>query len=116
MARVKMLQPSIAVLGASMVERKPWHSDNEHRRLSGRALQQARLELFSREPLCRKCKANGRTSVATQRDHIIPLAEGGTEEDSNIQALCEPCHGEKTAEEAKRGAARARFGASPDDR
>jgi 5-methylcytosine-specific restriction endonuclease McrA len=33
-------------------------------------------------------------------DHIIPLADGGREDDSNRQALCaEPCHREKTERE-----------------
>ena len=29
-------------------------------------------------------------------DHIIPLADGGTNDESNLQCLCAPCHGRKT--------------------
>lgn len=33
-------------------------------------------------------------------DHIINIAEGGTDDDSNLQALCIPCHKAKTARES----------------
>jgi 5-methylcytosine-specific restriction enzyme A len=41
------------------------------------------------------------------RDHKIPLAEGGTEDPSNIQGLCPPCNVKKTAAESLRGRQRA---------
>ena len=37
-------------------------------------------------------------------DHIVPLWEGGKNEPENFQALCQPCHRAKTADEAKRRA------------
>ena len=37
------------------------------------------------------------------RDHIVPLTEGGTEDDSNIQPLCDDCHTRKTHAESWRG-------------
>ena len=45
--------------------------------------------------------------LATIRDHVIPLAEGGLEQEDNIQALCRPCHQAKTEQEQKRGVKRA---------
>ena len=39
-------------------------------------------------------------------DHIIPKAEGGTDEDDNLQTLCRACHKQKTDAEKARGAAR----------
>ena len=71
----------------------------DYKRQSGRALQRKRDELFGREPLCRSCKAKGFVTIATLRDHIKPLAEGGTDEDDNVQPLCEPCHDEKSMAE-----------------
>lgn len=32
-------------------------------------------------------------------DHELALCDGGTNEDSNLRALCRPCHAKKTAEE-----------------
>lgn len=33
---------------------------------------------------------------AVDVDHIKPLSQGGTDTDSNVQALCRPCHRLKT--------------------
>ena len=83
---------------------KGWTED--HDRVRGTTLQKLRRELFAREPLCRQCRKNGRTRAATIRDHITPLAEGGTDDDANIQPLCRWCSDDKTREESKRGSAR----------
>ena len=72
------------------------------KRTTGRRLQAQRAALFAREPLCRVCVARGFTVLATQRDHIVSLAEGGTDDDSNVQPLCDDCHREKTLAEALR--------------
>jgi 5-methylcytosine-specific restriction protein A len=45
----------------------------------------------------------GRVAAATQRDHIIPLEEGGLDDQSNEQGLCQSCHDVKSKSEAKRG-------------
>jgi 5-methylcytosine-specific restriction protein A len=39
----------------------------------------------------------------THIDHIIPLANGGTNDEENLQLLCKPCHFEKTKHEAEQG-------------
>jgi hypothetical protein len=44
--------------------------------------------------------------MATVRDHIVPLAEGGTEDESNIQPLCLDCSDAKTERESMRGVRR----------
>ncbi|WP_229416883.1 HNH endonuclease [Massilia eburnea] len=62
-----------------------------------------RAALFQRSPLCAECKRQGRVTAATQRDHIIPLAEGGADDETNEQALCDLCHDAKSATESKRG-------------
>lgn len=76
---------------------------SEVKRTTGRRLQSQRAALFGREPLCRECTKHGFTTIATVRDHIVPLAEGGQDDDSNIQPLCDDCHREKTLAEALRG-------------
>lgn len=51
------------------------------------------------EPLCRPCKQAGRTTAATEVDHITPKAQGGTDEIANLQPICRACHRTKTAKE-----------------
>nr|WP_234983699.1 HNH endonuclease signature motif containing protein [Pseudacidovorax sp. RU35E] len=62
-----------------------------------------RAALFERDPLCASCKAAGLVVLATQRDHIVPLEEGGADDASNEQGLCTQCHDEKSLGERLRG-------------
>jgi 5-methylcytosine-specific restriction protein A len=62
-----------------------------------------RARLFQRQPLCVTCLQQGYTTVATIRDHVIPLAEGGRDDETNEQALCQRCSDVKTQQEAFRG-------------
>jgi len=39
---------------------------------------------------------------AAHVDHRIPLEDGGTDDDANLQTLCVRCHGAKTREEQRR--------------
>jgi 5-methylcytosine-specific restriction protein A len=56
-----------------------------------------------REPLCGHCRDNtGQLTPATQVDHIIPKAQGGTDHPENLQSLCAPCHSRKTQQERQR--------------
>jgi 5-methylcytosine-specific restriction enzyme A len=50
---------------------------------------------------CRSCGrvVYGKTAHV---DHIVPLEDGGTDHDSNLQTLCEADHGRKTREEQRR--------------
>ena len=80
-----------------------WERSNPPARMRGRKLQRAREQLFDRSPLCVLCQAQGRIRMATIRDHVIPLEEGGRDDDTNVQAICEPCHDTKTKAEATRG-------------
>ena len=73
------------------------------KRGSGWKRQKARAQLFAEHPLCEECQRQGRVSLATERDHIVPLTEGGTDDRSNTQALCRDCHATKTQAEALRG-------------
>ncbi|WP_395026584.1 HNH endonuclease [Comamonas odontotermitis] len=77
------------------------------KRITGRRLQQLRKELFEREPLCRPCFRAGRVTLATMRDHIIALEEGGLDEESNVQPICADCHDAKSEAERARGVQRA---------
>jgi 5-methylcytosine-specific restriction protein A len=75
-------------------------------RVRGRALQRMRARLFSRQPWCVTCLTVGRHTRATIRDHRIPLAEGGRDDETNEQALCAACSKTKSEAESKRGVRR----------
>lgn len=68
-------------------------------RLRGRQAVAQRLRRLRAEPLCRDCASNGIIREATVPDHIIPLAHGGSDRDSNIRCLCAECHAKRTAEQ-----------------
>lgn len=46
-------------------------------------------------PVCQKCN----DALSTDCDHILPKSQGGTDDRSNLQALCGTCHKQKTAAE-----------------
>lgn len=53
-----------------------------------------------RHPLCEmECAARSLTTPASQVDHKLPLARGGTHDSRNLQAACASCHSRKTARE-----------------
>lgn len=80
-----------------------WAKTKPTKRVTGRKLQRLRAELFQRDPLCAECKKHGRIALATQRDHVVPLEEGGSDDDGNVQGLCLPCHDAKSKAERVRG-------------
>lgn len=81
--------------------RKPWQTRTAPQRLRGRALQQRNARILHRHNgVCHVCGQPGATSV----DHVIPLAAGGLDDDSNLRPIhVEPCHREKTAAESAAG-------------
>jgi 5-methylcytosine-specific restriction protein A len=68
-------------------------------RIRGRKRQTIRAAHFKANPLCVMCTAKGKTSLATELDHITPLFKGGKEETENRQGLCSACHAIKTAKD-----------------
>lgn len=81
--------------------------DKARRTVTGRTLQRERAALAELNPLCAHCELAGRISVGTQRDHIVPLCEGGRDVRANTQLLCNACHLVKSNAEAQRAVARA---------
>lgn len=73
------------------------------KRGSGSKWQKIRRRQLEREPLCRQCKLERRTTAAEEVDHVIPLHRGGTHAEDNLQSLCVAHHLIKTqAEERER--------------
>ncbi|QFS17028.1 HNH endonuclease [Acinetobacter indicus] len=49
------------------------------------------------------CQSCGLVTTALELDHIKNIAQGGTEDESNLQSLCTPCHKKKTQQESRMG-------------
>jgi len=98
-------------IGCTVHERRPFDRNSDDKRLSSGKTETARRKLFKRSPWCVLCLRDNRFTIATIRDHIVPLSEGGTDTDDNTQALCVACHDQKSARENVHGKARASAGA-----
>lgn len=86
---------------------KPWaRSADAPRRsnLSGSAQQARARRVITRDgTICHVCGIAG----ANQADHVIPVAEGGADDESNMRAIHGiPCHAEKSAAESARARSR----------
>jgi 5-methylcytosine-specific restriction protein A len=77
----------------------PCHAERRARvkRPRGRAGAAQRQRRLATEPFCRDCAAEGYQRPADEIDHIVPLAEGGTDSDDNVRSLCRYCHARRTA-------------------
>ena len=97
---MKMLKPRIATLNTSPVKTLTARIGATER-TRGSKWMKIRARWLREHPLCVMCEAKGYARPATQLDHIIPLIDGGKDDESNYQSLCEPCHKDKTAAEAR---------------
>ena len=88
-------------------EREPWERPAgwKDTRKRGRAGQRERAQVLVEEPFCRLCLAEGKRVRAVVVDHIVPLAWDGSDDRSNKQALCNPCHDAKSKAERLEGRA-----------
>ncbi len=61
--------------------------------------QVARIVFLAAQPLCVICEAEGRSTLATVVDHVIPHRGDPVVfwDEANWQPLCKPCHDAKTA-------------------
>jgi HNH endonuclease len=98
----------------------PWDSSREKRE---RDRQVYNAEYRRNAATCKR-QASGYCSGCQHKhhrleaDHIIPVAQGGTHAESNLQAMCKGpgtcnCHGRKTAQEG--GGGRNHAGQQPAD-
>ena len=69
-------------------------------RIRGRKGQELRTRRLKRtHGLCEDCLAKNMIVPANVVDHIMPLAHGGQDTDSNTRNLCDPCHAKRTAQQ-----------------
>lgn len=68
----------------------------------GRSWKRIRDRYIKAHPLCEECKKADRLTPAEEVHHILPLSRGGTNDFSNLMALCKSCHSRITAESGDR--------------
>ena len=63
-----------------------------------------RNRYIKNNPLCEHCKKRGRTEIADEVDHIIPIQVDWSKRLSsdNLQSLCHSCHMKKTARDREK--------------
>ena len=79
-----------------------YRRDPETNKRYGRAWQKIRAAYLSAHPLCEQCLTMGKHISATLVHHRVPLADGGTNDWRNLQALCNPCHSAHHARDGSR--------------
>ena len=62
-----------------------------------------RLQHLMREPLCRRCKAKGKVTQATEVHHVIKCFDNPTlqMDPSNLESVCTPCHAPLTHDDRR---------------
>ena len=83
------------------MSRSNWNKHHEGKTVTeqgyGHAWRKLREAVFKRDKgLCVPCKRENRITVATEVDHIIEKADGGTDDLGNLQSICKLCHTAKT--------------------
>lgn len=76
--------------------------DTSKGRLTGRRLQAARLRIWTACPNCAECGRLTAWPRGFDLDHKVPLFKGGTNDDANLQVLCngpDGCHERKTCDD-----------------
>ncbi|WP_369913891.1 HNH endonuclease [Xanthomonas sp. NCPPB 3005] len=103
MGRLRMLTPRLETLAPrvqTMAQAVPTYGHGR----GGRPWRRKREAVLKRDQyLCQPCQRAGRITEATEVDHMLNLAEGGTDDDTNLQSICTDCHQAKTQAEAQRG-------------
>ena len=79
---------------------------SRHERGYGWVWEQAVRRIRARDcDVCQACvrRDDGHLGSYAAVDHRIPKAQGGSDDDGNLEVICGPCHAEKTARESRRG-------------
>ncbi|MNX41022.1 HNH endonuclease [compost metagenome] len=84
---------------------------NRHQRGYGTEWDRLQLLILKRDRYlcqCEECQRTRRLLPATEVDHRVPKAEGGTDDSDNLSAINADCHRRKTAKESARARLRAK--------
>lgn len=99
MARLATLGGSLPTLKSKQATLPKQENYGQGR--GGRPWRRIKQQVHERDQwICCRC---GRITMDLECDHIVNQAQGGTDDLSNLQSLCQPCHQEKTLLESKAG-------------
>ncbi|WP_312288806.1 HNH endonuclease [Stutzerimonas nitrititolerans] len=102
MGRLKTLPARLQTVGSrSIAKAGVDESDGWGSGRGGRPWRRKRDAILLRDKYT--CQVCGHIGADLEVDHIINLAQDGTDDESNLQALCIPCHKEKTQRESQQG-------------
>lgn len=79
-----------------------YQRDPESNKRYGRSWKRIRDRYIKTHPLCEECQRQGRLTPAEEVHHIIPLANGGSNDKENLMSLCKSCHSRITAQSGDR--------------
>ena len=79
------------------------HRGSRHERGYGSLWEKIRKVILSRDKgLCQPCKRKSKFRPARIVDHIVPKFEGGSDDEINLELVCQACSDQKTQAEALR--------------
>ena len=91
------LHKTIASREYDKYRRRPGHDQTY-----GYGWRKIRNLYISRHPLCELCEAAGRLVPAAHVHHKIPVDQGGSDREDNLQSLCHSCHSRLTVTSTNR--------------
>ena len=96
MMKLQRLQPRLQTVKPtqSIEPKKNWGSGR-----GGRPWRRLKQEIHLRDEWT--CCSCGRVTMELELDHIVNVAQGGTDDEVNLQSLCVPCHKKKTSKESR---------------
>lgn len=102
MARLSTVKPRLqAAPTRQMAMAVPGGNESWGSGRGGRPWRRIRDRILLRDRYA--CQHCGRVGEDNEVDHIVNVAQGGTDDDSNLQTLCPDCHKVKTAAESAAG-------------
>lgn len=97
---LKALKPRLTAMDKVGIDTHQPKSRWGHGR-GGRPWRRLKDKILMRDKhTCQECK---RVGGELELDHIVNVAVGGSDDDSNLQILCVECHKVKTMEESREG-------------
>lgn len=69
-----------------------YHRSENYNKKYGRSWRKVRRRYVKRHPLCEICLAIGKITPVEEVHHIVPISQGGTNDEENLQSLCQSCH------------------------